>query len=187
MSDEFKNEDLNDIWPNLRGAQDYWYWRDKPIMEAAAAASVLPLAGITIDQLRSREPGKDPPDCEGNFKGERCGIEVSELVHEKTLKSTIKGKPQYFNWCREALIAAIQTRISRKDRRELVKGGPYQKYILILITDEFMLGRSLVEEFLKGAVFEAEMITDVVLALGYDPSIKECPVFSLPLRSPRGD
>ncbi|MCW5689487.1 MAG: hypothetical protein KIT76_13155 [Pseudolabrys sp.] len=173
--------DWSIISENLRGAQDYWYWRDKPIMERSAAQSVLALASIPIDGICSRAVGQDPPDCEGYIDGSLCGVEVSELVHEKTLKSTIKGKPQYFIWNRQVFLDAVQARISRKDSKEDIKGGPYGRYILILLTDEMMLGRYDVERFLEGASFGVQTITDVILALGYDPSIKACPVFSLAL------
>jgi hypothetical protein len=63
-----------------------------------------------------------------------------------------------------------------------VKGGPYARYILVLVTDEMMLGRENVACFLEGAIFfKKQIITDVVLGLGYDPSVKSCPVFLLKL------
>lgn len=182
MGDDFDFQNISElIFANLRGAQDYWYWRDKEVLEVGAAEEVLALANISVTQLRSRGAGNDPPDCDGYLDGHRCGIEVSELLHQSSLKATIKGNPQYFAWDRDSLIKAIQARISRKDRLESVKGGPYGRYILILITNEMTLGRAEVAQFLEEAIFESAMITDVVLGLGYDPSIKACPVFTLKL------
>jgi hypothetical protein len=169
---------------NKRGAQDFWYWRDKPVMELGAAKEIFAQAGFSFKGLRARNPGDDPPDCEGYLEGQRCGVEVSELVHEPTLRATIKGKPQYFLWERNDLVEKIQERISRKDRVDHVKGGPYDRYFLVLMTDEFMLGREQVNRFLEGYSFTSHMITDVVLGLSYDPSVKVCPAFRLTLSKP---
>jgi hypothetical protein len=55
--------------------------------------------------------------------------------------------------------------------------------MLVVVTDEFFLDRSTVEEFLDGATFEGNLITDVFLALSYHPSPEpdggSCPVFRL--------
>jgi hypothetical protein len=166
---------------NKRGAQDYWYWRDKTTMELGASREVLAEAGFSFSDMFSREPGDDPPDCEGILDGRRCGIEVSELVHEKTLKASIKGNHQYFVWKQEDFVDKLQKLISRKDVPHKVKGGPYSQYFLVLLTDEFTLGRGDVERFLEGQTFAASMITDVLLGLSYDPSVKKCPVFRLHL------
>ena len=68
-------------------------------------------------------------------------------------------------------------------RRSSARGD--DRYILVIVTDEFTLNRHTVEAFLAGATFRARMIDDVVLGLSYHPSSDEgggsCPVFSLPL------
>jgi hypothetical protein len=65
---------------NRRGANDYWYWRDKPEMERGAVRGVLEQAGLDVQRLRSRGRGDDPPDCEAMIGGLLCGIEVTELI-----------------------------------------------------------------------------------------------------------
>jgi len=65
---------------NLRGASDYWYWRNKPQMEVGAARDVLTCASVSFSNLKARE--NDPPDCEAIIDGQLAGIEVTELVGE---------------------------------------------------------------------------------------------------------
>jgi hypothetical protein len=179
---------------NSRPWQTYWFWRDRPLAEREAAATVLTGAGFQVEPVRSREVGDDPPDCEALVDGTHCGIEVTELVHRSTLKRSIqavrareKGRepdaPEaYFAWERNDLLEALQRLISRKDKAK-PKGGPYGRYILVIVTDEFFLDRYTVEGFLDGATFETDLITDVLLGLSYHPSPEpdggSCPVFRL--------
>jgi hypothetical protein len=184
MANDSEEQDWDDfgemIRKNKRGANDHWYWRDKPKMEAGVAQEVLRGAGCIIENLRSRE--EDPPDCEAVVDGKRSGIEVTELVHSGTLKSTIKGKAQYFLWDRDDLLKGLQGLIDRKDQAD-PRGGPYERYFLIIFTDEFVLGRHDVSRFLDGAEFHARLITDCFFGLSYDPSYEggSYPIFRLTL------
>jgi hypothetical protein len=151
------------------GSRDYWVWKNKPEGEAGAAKTVLTTAGHHIVDLRAREPGQDPPDCEAIIDGLRCGIEVSELLDQAALEKSIKGAEQHFAWQRESLCLALQNRIDRKDRPTPLKGGPYEKYFLVIVTDELFLHRECVAQFLKGATFQSRLITDAYLGLSYHP------------------
>jgi hypothetical protein len=171
---------------NKRGANDFWYWKDKPVMEAGVARTVLESAGCEFQQLHSRHR-EDPPDCEAIIEGLRYGIEVTELVDEATLKAAIKGNSQFVLWARDQLCAELQKRIDRKDvPPEKVKGGPYDGYMLIIATDETAIVHREVEQFLEGKRFCSSFITDVLFGLSYDPGLKGYPIFQLSLvpRSP---
>jgi hypothetical protein len=191
MSDE------DDVWrslgetieTNVRPWNGYWSWKDKPIGELGAAREILAVAGIEVRDLVSR--GKDdPPDCEANIDGCRIAVEVTELVHEPTLKRALKALKQrasgtepnrpeaYFLWQQADLVHALQERIDQKDRVKL-KGGPYQRYILVIPTDEMFLDASRVEKWLSSTTFQADRISDVLLGLAYEPESKRCPVFKL--------
>jgi hypothetical protein len=74
------------------GGRDYWYWKDKPVEEAGAAEEVLITGGFLVEQLRTRPD--DPPDCEAIIDGQLSGIEVTELVHEKSLRRLDQRKRQ---------------------------------------------------------------------------------------------
>ncbi len=118
------------------------------------------------------------------------GIEVTELVHRKTLERSIKAlreraagkEPQqseaYFAWQREDFLSAIGDQLAAKDKARL-KGGPYDRYILVIHTDETFLDRTRVEQFLAGAAFTTAMVTDAIVGLSYDPSVQCCPTFRL--------
>jgi hypothetical protein len=146
-----------------RGWQDYWHWKDKPVQERASARTVLEAAGVKIDELRSRN--HDPPDCEAFLDGQWSGIEVTELLEQPTLEQSIRARRQ-----RDDLLAAIQRRIDEKDIAHKVKGGPYQRYVLVILTAETFLAREYIQEFLKDTEFRARLITDAFLGLDYHPA-----------------
>jgi hypothetical protein len=187
----------NRILANIRPWQTSWYWRDKPVAERGAAREVLTAAGLQIDDLCSRTD--DPPDCEANIDGQRCGIELTTLEHEGMIRRALRAirerasgkepkRPEaYFVWDRETFLAKLQRIIHRKDKQAArAQGGPYARYILIIVTAEMFLDRDVVQRFLPGACFRAEHITDVFLGLDYhpDPAGGEgsYPTFRLELR-----
>ena len=113
--------------------------------------------------------------------GQLAGIEVTELVHEGTLKRSLKAQKEralgkephkgeaYFAWEQADLLLALQSRISAKDKAKL-KGGPYNVYILVIHTDEMFL--EVLPRFGVGfrtQTFTADRISDVVLGLAYGP------------------
>src|SRR3712207_4539704 len=96
MDDDQDGEDLREsfrvIQENSRPWSGYWAWRDKPVMEREAAHEVLTTLGLEPLNLRSRPEGQEPPDCEAIIDGKRCGIEVTELIHRKTLERSFRAK-----------------------------------------------------------------------------------------------
>jgi hypothetical protein len=194
-----ERDDANDyLRVNLAGRRewnDFWTWQDKPIGEHGAAWEVLHAAGLRVETLNPREPNQDPPDCEGRVDGLWTGVEVTELVHRATLKQSIKALKQrhagkepdrpevHFLWGRDDLLAALRERLAVKDGRA-PKGGPYERYILVMVTDELFLDSDRVERFLQGATFRVAFITDAFLGLSYHPAFKGkggYPVFPLQL------
>ena len=69
--------------------------------------------------------------------------------------------------------------IDAKDAAKL-KGGPYERYVLVIHSNEFFLSRIATTEFLRGAKFRAELITDVFIGLSYEPGFG-IPTFRLDL------
>jgi hypothetical protein len=182
MADHDEGDFARVMRENKRGANDFWYWKDKPVMEAGIVRTVLESAGRHFQQLRSR--GEDPPDCEAIIEGLRYGIEVTELVDQTSLEAAIKGHPRALLWGPDNFCAALQKRIDRKDvPPQKVKGGPYDRYMLIIATDEAALIQGDVERFLEGKRFRASFITDVLFGLSYDPRLKSYPIFQLSLIS----
>ena len=156
----------------------HFYWHDKPVRERVIAANVLEAAGVQADGLVSRDEREQPPDCEAALDRQFSGVEVTELLHRPTVKRSIRAireraagkepkRPEaLFDWDRDSLLSALRDRIDRKQRRW--QGGPYQRRVLVMCTNEFFLGRIRVERFLQGVTFQNEFFTDVFLGLSYD-------------------
>ena len=84
----------------------------------------------------------------------------------------------YFDWDNPAFLAALQGRIDAKNRAW--KGGPYERRVLVIHTDEFFLDRETVGRFLEGATFRTQLLTDVFFGLSYHPD-HGIPAFCLSL------
>jgi hypothetical protein len=189
MNDDENFEQL--VLANKREWNSFWFWRDKPVGERGIARDVLEGAGVQVDGLRSLDP--DPPDCEAILDGQFSGIEITELVHRATLERSIKAvrqrsrgedpqKPEaYFVWQRDDLIEALQTLLVVKNSAKLSRS--YERYVLVIHTDECFLDSVNVERFLSGASFNTSFITHAFLGLPYEPA-KGYPVFPLELVRP---
>lgn len=98
MTDQSEDDELSVflrlIEVHSRPWNGYWAWRDKPVGEREAAEDVLSAAGLNLSCLRSRP--EDPPDCEAIIDSQRWGIEVTELVHQRTLERSLRGQGQHF-------------------------------------------------------------------------------------------
>jgi hypothetical protein len=169
-----------------RGRGDYWHSSRKNRKEGEfyTAKEVLTAAGYTPVGLHARPDSLGPPDCAATIDGQWCGIEITELLHKPTLKADIRGGVNYrpFPWKREDLLRDLQDRIDVKDRKAVgAKGGPYQRYFLVIVTAEEVLYREHVAEFLAASTFQARSITDAYLGLSYHPHLNSCPVFKLAL------
>jgi len=109
------------ITANARPWDGYWAWRDKPVGERGGASEILQQAGIQFAGLVSRRD--DPPDCEGMLDRQWSAVEVTELVHRKTLARSLKAikeraagrepeKPEaYFVWNRTDLLRATEATV----------------------------------------------------------------------------
>jgi hypothetical protein len=178
------------VLANTREWNGFWFWRDKPVGEHGVARNILEEAGVQVDGLRSLDPEQDPPDCEATLDGKWSGVEVTELVHRATLERSIKAvrqrslgeepqKPEaYFVWDRDDLVNALQKMLDVKNPKKPKRS--YERYVLVIHTDEFFLESDSVERFLKGAVFNTSLLTRAFLGLSYEPG-KGCPVFELEL------
>jgi len=189
--DEPKNLRAPLIERNVRPWNSYWYWRDKQSGSMGSPVKCSVRLGMKVANLVSRPQNQDPPDCEGILDG-WSGIEITELVHRPTLKRSIKAvkaraagrQPEkseaYYVWDRRDYLATVQQQIDDKDAAT-IKGGPYDRYVLVIHTGEFFLNRMTVNQFLQGARFSARLIiTDVLVGLSYEPGFG-LPTFALDL------
>ena len=134
----------------------------------------LTAAKIPFANLKHRGD-QDPPDCEAMIEGVRTGIEVTELLHQRSFEKSIKaaktrkGFLQYHDWSREDFLALLRARIEEKDNPSDLKDGPYEKYFLVIWTGEMYLNREAIEGFLEGVSFRCSLITDAFISLDYQP------------------
>jgi hypothetical protein len=164
---------------NKREWNSFWFWRDEPVGESGAARNILEAAGVQVDDLRSLDPD-DSPDCEATLNGQFSGVEVTELVHRPTLERSIKAvrlrsrgeepqKPEaYFDWDHDDLIVALQKLEDVKNSAKLKRS--YERYVLVIHTDEFFLDSENVKRFLKGASFNTNLITMLFLVCRMSPA-----------------
>jgi len=191
MNDDDDDDLGRSIFANAREWNSFWFWRDKPVGERGAARDILEAAKVLVTDLKSLD--QDPPDCEAMLDGQLSGIEVTELVHRPTLERSIKAvrqrargeEPQtteaFFNWDRDHLIGDLQKILDAKNAAKPKRS--YERYVLVIHTDEFFLDSDKVERFLKGASFNTSLITLAFLGLSYEPG-KGYPTFPLELVHP---
>jgi hypothetical protein len=137
----------------------------KPIAELDRALTALEAANFAVEGLRE---GPDPPDCQAILDGARAGIEVTELIDATARKRTRAGNFSYVEWDQPSFLARIQQIVDTKAAKPF-QGGPYARKVLVIWTDEFVLGREAVERFLAGQSFTTSAFSDVVLGLDYHP------------------
>ena len=175
-----------------RGYADFFGWATDRTLEEwgvtnALRESLERSSEAFFYDLKSRERGADPPDCEAvDNEGRRIAIEVTELVSEKAIRATKRGMNVWANWSEEHFIASLAARIKEKgDRYVTLKDGPYEGgYIILVHTDEPMLSTDIVRAFLDGRAFHRpEGVTRAFILLSYDPRLQTCPYFELALRS----
>jgi hypothetical protein len=141
----------------------------KSVHERVAAREILLAAGFAVTEFASRQD--DPPDCEGRLDGQWSPVELTQLVNKEARAQSAKAikqqKPEvYFLWEREDVLREIQKLLEVKDSKQY-KGGPYQRFVLIIYTDEFELSEAAMGQFLEGATFHTRVFNDVVVGLSY--------------------
>ena len=138
----------------------------------------------SFHSISSRGQSNDPPDCEAlNSKGERIGIEVTELVHGPSVAAATRGDiiPDEMKKPSE-LIEEITGRVLEKDGAD-PKGGPYSWYILIIYCDDHRyLDHDNLEAIRKAAFPAMRLINRVYFLQSYCPMEKRCPYIELRLK-----
>jgi hypothetical protein len=188
-----------------RGYADFWQWPpDKKMAEWHVARTVLKfLTAIGGGEVISLEPAeRDPPDCVAVLRdGLRVGIEVTELVDAKMAKghgartaAERRGKPpnpekavaadEIAWWGAAELREAIVRAVATKD--VLANGGPYDRYLVILHTDEDTITQSVLGDALAGPRIDTRHIDQAFVLLSYDPAADArfpdgCPVVEAPV------
>jgi hypothetical protein len=172
-----------------RGYADFFGWAvDRDIEElgviSSLAESMNANGGAFYSNLKVRGRPNDPPDCEGiDQNGARVAIEVTELVDGEAIRAFKEGRIyDWADWSKEKFISALSDRIDVKDKRfPYLKEPPYDSgYIVVVHTDEPVLSRTAVQNYLEGHSFaKPTYLSRAILVLSYDPVIQRCPYFEL--------
>lgn len=175
---------------NRRGYADFFGWSTNRNLEElnvleSLAESMKAEGTLFFESLKVRGRTKDPPDCESlDARGQRVAIEVTELVDGSAIKASKAGNvDDWAEWTKDHFLASVGKLITKKDAKYLgLKDPPYNGgYVLVIFSDEPMLMRTNVTEFLKGHTFEnPKHLGRIILLLSYDPGLGRCPYFELP-------
>lgn len=179
----------NIIHSSYSHSQAYASYNDWPEKQQQEIGAVLCLFESLEKQhqlqhlnLLPRGEGNDPPDCEAvDENHQRIGIEVTELVDEKTIRNQINGDPSnWADWDRQKLLHKIHERIFAKDKPRKVKGGPYDKYILLIHTEEPGLPFQKAGKLLANTSFDnMALLDEVYLIFSFDEKLDYCPFIEL--------
>lgn len=165
-----------------RGYADFFDWPDKSMKEWGVAQNFLEELernwGLMIVSGRQHPGGKNhAPDWQvTTAMGEVWGVELTELVRQKAIEGTKRGKLIFAVWPDDELAAKFQALVAGKDRPEKVRGGPYDRYVLLVHVDEDMLPAERLAVALDGCHFETSLIDDIYVLVSYDPKEGHCPL-----------
>jgi hypothetical protein len=115
--------------------------------------------------------------------GGRLGIEVTELVEGGSIAAAKSGAGVPWEpFSEKQLFAFVAERIAAKDKPKIVKGGPYDEYVLVVYcADPRVLDYGLIE-YVRGARFpRTTLISRVFLLFSYSPWEGFCPYIELNL------
>lgn len=167
-----------------RGHADYWSWeKDRSIAEAGVVDDFIVAIereeAIRFRSARHRE-GDDPPDCEAvDEEGRIWGLEVTELLHSRSVAAARAGQyvePKY--WDADGVAKEIERRIARKDAASEVRGGPYERYAVIIYTDEpFLLPEHVASAVQERSFGPVRLLTDAFVLMSYDPHQGNQPLY----------
>jgi hypothetical protein len=154
----------------------FFDWPDRAIAELGVAKLFTEIAlcesGLPFTELHSRLAGQDPPDCEAcDSNGRRVAIEVTELVDGRAAAAARRRSGSaWAQWDAAKIQQQLQNRLTDKDGKVL-KGGPYDEYIVLIHTDEPALPLDVVESALLGHTWHpVSQIHRAYLVVSYDPS-----------------
>jgi hypothetical protein len=160
----------------------FFHWHEKSLKEWGIAQGFreeLERDGVTTIISSKQHPGgkNHAPDYEFTTDGGAVwGIEITELVDQEAIETAQRGKRLVPDWSDEELLAAIETLIDKKDRPKNVRGGPYDRYILLVHSDEDMLAAQRIQAVIGGRQFSTCLIDDIYVLVSYDPAEGRLPL-----------
>lgn len=147
--------------------------RDERNVVACYSESLRSLEGRFFTNILSYKP--DPPDCIGyDESGNLIAFEVTELTDQNAERENAKKSQRdyYKDWDVIGLAQAIKEKIIEKDSK-LYHGGPYNKIVLIIYTDELSVIEDMIRQGMNSVNFrklKPKTLTEVIFLFSYEPN-----------------
>jgi hypothetical protein len=176
---------IREAAPKEKGYASFRDWPDKSVKERAVVGDLLCAIKAEEGQhglLTLNVNETDPPDCIGiGLHGERVGFEVTELVDQATVERNLQGRSEWKEWGQQEFLAKLQSILNEKDRKQL-RGRPYDKFVVVVHTDEPLLPHSECASMLNGHRFGPyQQINEAFLLFSYEPGRSSYPYIRLKL------
>jgi len=176
------NDESRDCMKRQRKYASFFDWHKKDEKELGIVETLfesMKLQGInTFQNLRISQ--KDPPDCIAEDQsGNLIGLEVSEFVDKEAVRLNAQGKSVYRDWTIDEIVKHLEIIITEKDSKPF-HGGPYEKLILVIHTDEFVINFQTLKPILATHEFKkTNQITGAYQLFSYDTEIGHFPYIQL--------
>lgn len=160
-----------------------WYKREKSIKELGVVRTLIESVSGSFTAYQNLRPStNDPPDVlADNTDGALVGFEVRELVDQEAVELNERGTAVYRDWSHSEVVQELHKIVDEKDSK-IYSGGPYQKLILVIPTDEPMLIQRELKPVLENHEFgQTRQLHEAYLLFSYDPETKCYPYVQLRL------
>ncbi len=161
-----------------------WYKREKSIKEVGVVKSLFESLSDCgeVGYQNPRASKNDPPDVIADtVEGTLIGFEIRELVDKEAVELNERGKAIYRNWKNSEVVQELQKIIYEKDSKKYI-GGPYEKLILVIPTDEPILTPKQFKPVLDTHEFHrTNQLHEAYLLFSYNPETKGYPNIRLRL------
>lgn len=161
-----------------------WHKTEKSIKEIGVVESLLEsLSGYGASSYQNLRASKsDPPDVIAEtLEGATVGFEVRELVDQEAVELNERGESVYRDWTDSEVVKELQKIIDGKDSKKYI-GGPFEKLILVIPTDEPVLTPRHLKPVLDRHEFrQPRQLHEVYLLFSYDPETNTYPYVRLRL------
>jgi hypothetical protein len=161
----------------------FYNWDNKNEKEIGICSSFIRVI-FNEDDIESLDlVSKDPPDCLLILKGQKIGIELTELVDQKEIEKNIKCKGQFVPcfWGKTEVENELNRIITSKEKKAKDKmHHQYDDYILLIHSDEPKIDRNKIPEII--AEYDppiTSIIKHIYLMLSYEPELKKEPIYKL--------
>jgi hypothetical protein len=195
------DRDLPEKVRRIRPHANFFDWPVRETKELGVVKTLLESAhgDDLLASIREVRPGRpDPPDAIGarGAGGALVAIEVTELVDQDVTAHNVRvdrtmadkdwierGQHRVMRvWDEAALVAAVDALLREKDGKTL-HGGPFERYVVAVHTDEDMLDHHEADRWLQRHSFAGlAKITGAYLPFSYSPVIEGYPCIRLNVR-----